>query len=155
MHIFSFSKGSDVWGLWLIISLAGKVYICYLLTAVAYATVFHIRTLLRLYDLQKADAPDESGADRSRLASMWRGIENMRQLQLLLLLVFGIALANEVLATLRGIRYSSMSLSEASIEVFEPAATFAFVVFGILTFLHVSQWIVVARLRRVFPLWSA
>ena len=145
----------DLRGLWVTLTFPGKFYIFCLLAAVASTTVFHIRTLWRLRDLQKKGVSVDAGAEKSCLAAISRGIENVRQLHLLLLLLFGIALANEVLATLRGIRYSSMSLSGVSIEVFEPCAVFAFFVFGVLTFLHVFHWFVAARLRRIFPLWWA
>jgi hypothetical protein len=83
------------------------------------------------------------------------GLENVRQLHLLLLLLSGTALASELLATLRSFRYASMSLSGASIEGFVPCTAFAFFVSVVLTFLHVFQWIVASRLRRRFPLWWA
>jgi hypothetical protein len=64
-------------------------------------------------------------------------IETVRQLHLLLLFLFGATLANEVFGTLPGIRYASMSLSGARIDVFELPAAFSFVVLGVLTLVHI------------------
>ncbi len=69
-------------------------------------------------------------------------IENVRQLHLLLLLPFGVTVADEVFATLRAIRQSAASLSALEIDVFEPCAGFAFFVLAVL---HTFQWIVAAR----------
>jgi hypothetical protein len=40
-----------------------------------------------------------------------------------------------------------MSLSAARIDVFEPVAAFAFLVFVVLIFLHILQWTAAARLQ--------
>jgi len=81
---------------------------------------------------------------------MTRGIETLRQFHTLLFFLFGIVFANEVFATLRAIEYSSMSLSAARIDVFEPVTAFALFVFAVLAFLHAFQWIVAARLQSSF-----
>jgi hypothetical protein len=78
---------------------------------------------------------------------MTRGTESLRQFHTLLLLLFGVCCANEVFATLRAIQSSSMSLSAARIDVFEPVAAFAFLVFVVLIFLHILQWTAAARLQ--------
>jgi hypothetical protein len=75
-------------------------------------------------------------------------LEALRQLHILLLLLFGVDCANEVVATLRVIQYSSISLSAARMDIFEPLAAVSFFVFMVLLFLHVSQWAVSTRLRR-------
>jgi hypothetical protein len=77
-------------------------------------------------------------------------IENLRQFHTLLFLLFGVCCANEVFATLRGIKYSSMSLSAPTIEVFEPVVAFAFFVFVVLMFMHALQWTVAVRLQSAF-----
>jgi hypothetical protein len=64
-------------------------------------------------------------------------LKTLRQFHTFLFLFFGICCANEVFATLRAIQYSSMSLSAAGIDVFEPVVAFAFFVFVVLLFLHV------------------
>ena len=143
-----FSVESDLRVLWVMLSLTSKFYIACLVTASAYSMVSYIRTLSRLHDQQRRGSLVESGAEISRLSGVCWSIENVRQLHLLLLLLFGMSLANEVLATLRAIRYASMSLSAANIEVFEPCAALALLVFGVLSFFQVFQWIVAARLRR-------
>jgi|SRR5271165_824999 len=142
----------DILSAWLSLTFPGRFYIFCLLSAVAYATAFHLRTLFRLHELQREGGSAVTLAEKLSLASMSRGLENMRQLHLLLLLSLGMALANELFATLRGIRYASMSLSGATVEILEPCVTFAFFVFAVLTFLHVFHWLVVSRFRRRSPL---
>jgi hypothetical protein len=82
-----------------------------------------------------------------RLMEMTRAVGTLRQFHAFLFLLFGICSANEVFATLRAIQYSSMSLSAAKIDVFEPITALAFVVFSVLLFLHVFQWAVAHRLQ--------
>jgi hypothetical protein len=106
-----------------------------------------LRALAHLHVLGKKSIPIEAELRKSTLG-IAQSTETVRQLHLLLLLLFGVTLANEVFATLRGIRYSSMSLSVARIDVFEPCAAFSFVVFGVLVLLHAFQWISSVRLRR-------
>jgi hypothetical protein len=78
------------------------------------------------------------------LLAIARTIDNVRQLHLMLLLLFGVAFANEVFATLRAIREAAVSLTPLGIGIFEPCATFAFFVSGVLAILHASQWIIAA-----------
>jgi hypothetical protein len=136
-----------VWSLlelWMFLTVLGRLYILCLLAAFAYTAYFLIRVVSRLglgrfgTDAQPA---------KSYYLSMTGGIEDLRQLHFLLLLLFGVSLANEVLAALRAFKYASPSLSGDSIGEFEPVAMYAFLVLVVLTFLHECQWIVAARLR--------
>jgi hypothetical protein len=87
--------------------------------------------------------------DNARLLAMGNRIETLRQFHIFLLLLFGVDCANEVVATLRAIQYSSASLSAVRMDGFEPLAAFSFFVLVVLLFLHVFQWAVSTRLRRV------
>ncbi len=122
------------------LSIVGKLYICCLVAVVAYTTYSLSSLMVHI------------SAHVNRLSDVKRRVDNVRQLLLLLILLFGVSFANEVLAALRSIHYSSMSLAGASIQVFGPCAAFAFIVFCVLTLLHIFQWIVSSRLRRVIPL---
>jgi hypothetical protein len=146
MHIFAVRY--DLLALWEILSVIAKLYVSFLLLSFVYASYILPQALARLQSLHSRKDPIEVGLSNSTLLRIEQSIENVRQLQLLLLLLFGLTFANEVFSTLRGIRYSSMSLSAATIDVFEPRAAFSFVVFGALTLLHIFQWIATIRLRR-------
>jgi hypothetical protein len=136
----------DVVMLWAILSLTGKLYIVCLLASVVY-TIYSLSRIVVLSRSMKNTSFDAEPAGLG-LIVMARTIENVRQLHLLLLLLFGVTLANEVFATLRAIRESAVSLSALGIDVFGPCVVFAFGVSGVLAILQVLQWIVSARLRR-------
>jgi hypothetical protein len=138
----------DLRSLWTALTLTGKFYVLCLLAATAYTTYFLVQTVSRLHSLQKKGSSlIDAQPAKFRLLGMTRGVENLRQFHLLLFFLFGMFFANEMFATLRGIEYSSMSLSAAKIDVFEPSVAFAFFVFAVLSLLHAFQWIVTARLR--------
>ena len=77
-------------------------------------------------------------------------VATLRQVHMLLLLLFGVCCAKGVFATLRAIQYSLVSLSSIKIDVFETIAAIAFLVFVVLTFLHAFQWDVAARLQSAY-----
>jgi len=118
----------DILSIWMSLTVVGKFYVFCLLVGAAYANIFLVRALLHLNALRSEGGSDASEA-KSRLTDVSRRIDNVRQFHLLLMLLSGIVLAGEVFATLRSIRYSFMSLSGASVEVFEPCVAFAFFVF--------------------------
>jgi len=136
--------------LWAVLTVTARFYVLCLLAAAAYTTYFLARTVPRLRRLQKGVATTDRASVKRRLIEMTRGIETLRQFHTLLFFLFGIVFANEVFATLRAIEYSSMSLSAARIDVFEPVTAFALFVFAVLAFLHAFQWIVAARLQSSF-----
>jgi len=117
------------------------------MAAAVYTTSFLARTVFRLRRLQKNVPSIGAALVRRRLIEMITGIATQRQFHTLLFFLFGMFFANEMLATLRGIEYSSMSLSAARIDVFEAVTAFAFFFFVVLVFLHAFQWILAARLR--------
>jgi flagellar biosynthesis protein FlhB len=135
---------------WAVLTVTAKFYVFCLLAAAAYTTFFLVQTVSRIRRLQKDVASIDATPVKCRLIEMTRGIENLRQFHILLFFLFGMFFANEMFALIRAIEYSSMSLSAARIDVFEPVAAFAFFVFVVLTLLHVFQWIVAARLQSFF-----
>jgi hypothetical protein len=102
-----------------------------------------------LQRLQKELGSISTTSARFRLAELVGGIDKLRQFHIFLLLLFGMCFANETFALIRGIENSSMSLSGARIDVFEPVAALAFFVFTVLVILHIVQWIVATRLQPV------
>lgn len=132
------------------LTVIGRLYILCLMVAAVYTAYLLARIISRLRSLGSLGT--DALPAKSYLLGMTGGIEELRQLHFLLLLLFGVTLANEILAAFRAFRNASMSLSGASIRVFEPVAMYAFLVLVVLTFLHAAQWIVAARLRRAFSL---
>ena len=137
----------DLRSLWVVLTITAKVYLLLLTTATGYSTYCLARATCRLRELLKRMAAADAGDMGRRLAAMNRGIATLRQFHALLLLLFGVCCTNEVFATLRMIQNSSMSLSAAQINAFEPVAAFAFVVFVVFIFLHVFQWSLEASLQ--------
>src|SRR5208282_2035328 len=132
---------------WQRLTLPAKLYILCLLVAGLYAVYLLARTILGLRHLPESVAATETSARRLRLLEMIHRTENLRDLITLLFFSFGISFANEMFATLRAIRNSSMSLAEAHMDIFEPLTAFAFVVFVALAVLHAVRWTITALLR--------
>jgi hypothetical protein len=131
---------------WAVLTITAKSYILLLLMATGYSTYSLARITFRLHELLKLATTDARDADLS-LVAMSRGIANLRQFHALLFLLLGVCCTNEAFATLRTVQYSSMSLSAAQMNAFEPVAAFAFFGFVVLIFLHSFQWAVAARLH--------
>lgn len=137
----------DLLMLWQRLTLPAKLYILCLLVAALYTMYFLARTIFGLRHLSEGVTATETSARRFRLLEMIHGTENLRDFITLLFFLFGISIANEMFATLRAIRYSSMSLAEAHMDIFEPLTAFAFVVFVALAGLHTVRWTITAFLR--------
>jgi hypothetical protein len=135
----------DVRALWGVLPITAKFYLFCLLVAAAYTIYFLTRTLSRLHRL-----PQDIPSKRRSLLEMTNAMEGLRQFHTLLFLLFGVFFADEMFATLRAIRYASASLSGATMDIFEAPTAFAFLVFVVLVFLHVFQWVVAAHLHRRF-----
>jgi len=75
-----------------------------------------------------------------------RRLENVRQANALVFLLFGVDLTVEMIAVIRTIGYMSMSLSGATVGIFGPLVTFALFALVVFTFLHIFQWVVTAKL---------
>lgn len=134
----------DLRALWGVLTITAQLYILCLTVGTFYSTYSLIRIAFRLNRLRGSDETDSF-----RLFQMSSKLETLRQFHLCLLLLFGIDCANEVVATLRAIRYSSMSLSAPTMDIFEPLAAFSFFILVVLLFLHVFQWAVSTRLQGV------
>jgi hypothetical protein len=135
---------SDLRALWSVFTLTARLYILCLMAGTFYSTYSLVRITFRLNRIRRSAV-----SDSVRVFEMSSRVESLRQFHLFLLLLFGVDCANEVVATLRAIQYSSASLSAARMDIFKPLAAFSFFVFVVLLFLHVFQWAVSTRLRRV------
>jgi hypothetical protein len=122
-------------------------YIVCLLASAIYVSCSLGSKLLASRQLHGERSRVDGPAASQRLSQMIRETENLRQFNMLLLLCFGIFFANQTIRTFRAVRFSAMSLSGATADIFVPPTIFALLVFAILTFLHSVQWIVNARLH--------
>jgi len=135
---------STAWG---VQPLTAKLYLICLLAAAAHTIFFLTRTLFRLHRLPQDALSNDENRQVISFVEMTNGMDNLRQLHALLLVLFGGFFAMEMFAAFRGVRYASLSLSGATMDIFEGPTEFAFVVFAVLVCLHVFQWAVAARLR--------
>lgn len=125
----------DLRMLWSVMSMSGKLYLVCLFVMAAYTIVYSARVT---YYLRTLIALGSSDAQRIR-ATLVSRMRHLRQIHFLFLLVFGAFFASEFFGIIRAIRYSDASLSAVRMEIFEPAAGLAFVVFAVLSFLHIIQ----------------
>jgi hypothetical protein len=132
---------------WLVLTLTAKFYILCLFLGAVYVSYLLAQTTFDMRGFLTDKAAGRAPGVRSRLFEMDGRIENLRQFNTMLLILFGIFFANETFSTLRAVQLSALSLSAARIDSFEPLTLFAFFVLVILAFLHGFQWIVAARLR--------
>jgi hypothetical protein len=79
-----------------------------------------------------------------------RRIANVRQIILLLLLLFGMTVANEAFAWLRAARFLQSQCGDC-IDASGLLAAFALAVFGVIVFLHAFRWMASAWLKRRAP----
>src|ERR1700693_2577103 len=126
-----------------LLPLQTKLYLVFLLTVVFYSG---ISSCLILAKTSKSFVHTHPAQDIcSQLAQR---LGNLRQLHLLLFLLFGIFLTNEAFRAMRALVLSRTSLGEVSInQVFDPLLCFSFVVLSALTFLHALQWLASYRLQ--------
>ena len=130
-----------------LLSITAQIYVLCLLVGAVLSTYSLARIAQRFRQLTKLLSAPNKNEIRLRLNAMDSQIQTLRQFHTLLFLLFGVCWANEVFATFRGIRDSSMSLAAATMDVFEPVVAFVFFVFVVLLFLHVFQWAVAHRLQ--------
>jgi hypothetical protein len=134
----------DLRALWSVTSISAKLYLVCLFLVAAYTIVCLAKAIYYLRTLPLRESSDAQ-LFRATLAARMR---HLRQIHFLFLLIFGAFFASEFFGIIRAIRYSSASLSAVGMEIFEPAAGFAFVVFAVLSFLHAIQWFVSGRIDR-------
>jgi hypothetical protein len=115
-----------------LLSITAQIYVGCLLLGAVLSTYSLARIARSFRQLTKLLSTANKNEIRLRLNAMDSQIQTLRQFHTLLFLLFGACCANEVFTTFRGIRYSSMSLSAATMEVFEPVTALVFFVFLVL-----------------------
>jgi hypothetical protein len=147
MPVFILNLRWNFWEVWLVLTFTAKFYFLCLLGSAVYMNYLLVRTTLEFRRMRTGRAATDAPSARSRLIQLNRRIETVRQFNTLLFFLFGIIFANEILATLRAIQLSAMSLSGARLDIFVPLTLFALLVFAILAFLLGFQWVVGASLQ--------
>jgi hypothetical protein len=131
------SAGYDLIVLWKVLSQTAKLYAVFFLASAGYASYSLIRVFAGLGNLR----------EKAALTRVERRIANIRQIILLLLLLFGMTVANEAFAWLRAARFMQSHCGDC-IDASGLLAAFAFAVFAVLVALHAFQWIASVRLQR-------
>jgi hypothetical protein len=128
----------DLRALWAVITVSAKLYLVCLFLMALYTIIHLVRVMYYLRTLRRRESTDTPLFRPTLVARM----RHLRQIHFLFLLIFGAFFASEFFGIFRAIQYSMVSLSGATMEIFEPAVAFAFVVFVALSFLHALQWFV-------------
>lgn len=116
-------------------------------TAHFYAVFFVILGGYASYSLVRAFAGFGNLREKSALIRAERRIANVRQIILLLLLLFGITVANEAFTWLRAARFLQSPCGDC-VWPFGAWTVLAFIVLAALLSLHAFQWMASVRLQR-------
>lgn len=135
MHISS--VGYDLIVLWKVSSEAARLYTVFLFVSGAYASYSLVRVFAGFSNLR----------EKAALTRSERRIANVRQIILLLLLLFGMTVAHEAFRWYRAIRLAQWNNCDC-IDATGLWEVFALAVFAALIFLHAFQWIASIRLQR-------
>ena len=131
--------------LWELLPLQTRFYLLFLFAAATYSCIALGRILIRIRKSPgirfAADAEEFYRRPSARL-------HNLRQLHLLLLLLFGLFLTDEAFRTAQSSKQAQMMLTVPTIaELLDPLLGFAFLSLFVLTVLHSLQWFVSWRLE--------
>jgi hypothetical protein len=130
----------DVRAIWSALTVTARLYFICLVAGSACSTYSFARIGWNLRQMRKRLISTDKNEAMVRLRQMARKARTLQQLHTLLFLLFGVCSANEVFAGLRAIQNSLVSLSALGIDEFGPFVAFAFVVFTILSILHMLWW---------------
>jgi hypothetical protein len=140
-----FTVDWDPRSLWPMLPLQTRLYLLCLLAAAIHSGISVSQTFVRLRKLQNGTPESEAESSYRCLAARLR---TLRQLHFLLLLLFGLFLADETSRTIRSYTDSLMSLETPSFaKLSDPLLAFAFLVLFVVAFLHCLQWFVSSRLE--------
>src|ERR1700678_1343802 len=128
----------DVIIIWKILYGTAHLYIACIFVFGGYSCYSLVRVFVGLSNLRQ----------RGALARLDRRVAGVRQIILLLLLLFGMTAANEAFRAIPGLRHYSRAMAGDGIDAFGPWTAFIFAMFGALALLHVFQWIVSVRLQQ-------
>jgi hypothetical protein len=140
-----FTTHCDLRSAWSIYPIQTKLYLLLLIGEALYSTVslFHIFFQMRILRDSEQNLSSES-----LLRSFSNRLANLRQLDALLALFFGLALTDDIFRILVSMSHAPMLLGGLSpADYAESGFTLASVSLLVLTFLHSLQWIVSARLN--------
>jgi hypothetical protein len=130
----------DVRAIWAALTVTTRVYVVFLLLITGVTVYISCQAIFCIGRLRESFSTDEVTSGRSP-SKIQKRVESLRQLHLLSFFLFGMVFTNELFALVRGLKHSSMSLS-AAIDVCEPILALGFVVLGVISSLHIFQWIV-------------
>jgi hypothetical protein len=122
---------------WKLMSRTARLYAVFLVVFGGYASYSLGRVFAGLGDL----------GEKAVLTRLERRVANVRQIIQLLLLLFGMTVANEAFAWLRAARFLQSQCGDC-VYPFGPWAVFAFAVLAALVFLRAFQWMASVRLQR-------
>lgn len=129
--------------MWIVLTLVAKLYLAILLVSsiyIAYSLMRILRALRRL------PVHTSTASGSLQLVQLSLKVENIRQFETFLVLLFGVFFANETFDVLREVQMINIGrLSAATMHDLVPLPEFAFVVLVAMTLLHTFQWIVAAR----------
>lgn len=135
----------DFRSLWILWPLQTKLYLLCLFAAAIYSGISTTKAILRLRKLRSITPDTNSEFTYHRLSAR---LHNLRQLHLLLFLLFGLFLTDEAFRTVRSFTLSRMSLEAPTLaELLAPLLGFAFLPLLVLTILHSFQWLASSRLE--------
>ncbi len=123
--------------IWKLMSRTARLYAVFLLVFGGYASYSLVRVFAGLGNLH----------EKSTLICAERRIANVRQIILLLLLLFGMTVANEAFTWLRAARFLQSPCGDC-VWPFGAWTVFAFIVLATLLSLHAFQWLASVRLQR-------
>jgi len=127
--------------IWRGLSGTAKFYMVFFLVCGGYASYSLVRVVAGLGKLR----------EKAALRRGERRVANVRQIILLLLLLFGMVAANDAFVWVRGIRFWSLLQYCVGLMPFGPSGALTFAVFGALVFLHLLQWIASVWMPRRGP----
>jgi len=131
--------------LWTSLPLQTKFFLLCLFAAAIYSCVCLTTAFIRIRKLRGITPGADAEASYRRIAAR---LHNLRQLQLLFLLLFGLFLTDEAYRTVRSLTYLDRGFAAPSIaELLDPLLGFAFLSLLVLTILHSFQWLAFSRLE--------
>jgi hypothetical protein len=127
----------DVIMIWKLMSRTARLYSFFLLVLGGYANYSLVRVFAGLSNLR----------DKAAWVRVERCVANVRQIILLLLLLFGMTVANEAFTWLRAAIFLQSPCGDC-VWPFGAWTVFTFIVLAALAFLHAFQWLASIRLQR-------
>ena len=126
-----------------------KIYACYLSVVSIYTVFSPARTIVRMDSHKKETAPGDHESRRALIVSLQNKSNNLFHLTYLSVLLFGAVCFMQFPATFRNLEDSNLTGWAFISDSLATYSDFAACVFLVLLILHVAEWYVSARLRRL------